>query len=58
MSSESVPQAIPRVDNHWNWGMPLTIDCDELITTWGVRFGNFHIRRVRLDSLGPGTPPD
>ncbi|MBX3128057.1 MAG: hypothetical protein KF718_15140 [Polyangiaceae bacterium] len=45
-------------DNHWNWGQPLTIDCDELITTWGVGFGNFHIRRIRLDSLGPGTPPD
>jgi len=38
------------------WILPLAITCDELFATYtGARM--YTIRRVRLDSLGPGTPP-
>jgi len=38
------------------WILPIAITCDELFATYtGARM--YTIRRVRLDSLGPGTPP-
>jgi hypothetical protein len=44
-------------DNHWFWGTPLAVTCDEVFTMWGPG-GSSHVRRIRLDSLGPGIPPD
>ena len=39
------------------WSIPLGITCDELFTTVSIEYRT-RILRVRLDSLGPGTPPD
>jgi hypothetical protein len=36
---------------------PIGIACDEVFIL-GVYGGVSNIARVRLDSLGPGTPPD
>jgi len=38
------------------WVIPLAITCDELFATYSGAYMRT-IRRVRLDSLGPGTPP-
>jgi hypothetical protein len=44
------------------WSTPLAISCTELFSLLAVPAGNgktrYTIARVRLDSLGPGTPPD
>ncbi len=45
-------------DNHWTWSQPLAITCDELFITVAIKGAGATIRRVRLDSLGPGLPPD
>ncbi len=47
----------------WIWEEPLALTCTELFATVRVRTGDSGknhatIARVRLDSLGPGTPPD
>jgi hypothetical protein len=39
------------------WSIPLGITCDELFTTVSIEYRT-RIVRIRLDSLGPGTPPD
>lgn len=46
----------------WAWGVPLAVTCDELILKVGQRPApgeklRYNVARVRLDSLGPGTPP-
>jgi hypothetical protein len=35
------------------WDVPLAVTCSEIFAAVG-----FNIRRVRIDSLGDGTPPD
>jgi hypothetical protein len=52
----SWPLASPA-DNHWVWGKPVAVTCEEVFTMWGPP-GKPSLRRVRLSSLGPGTPPD
>ena len=45
----------------WAYVAPLAITCDELFATVAERVSNAsvaNIVRVRLDSLGPGLPPD
>jgi hypothetical protein len=44
-------------DRHWTWGKPVAVTCDEVFVTWG-KDGASNLRRVRLNSLGPGSPPD
>ncbi len=41
----------------WHFNDPLAITCDELFVQFhhGVQF---NVARIRLDSLGPGDPPD
>ncbi|MBI4955757.1 MAG: hypothetical protein HY908_27310 [Myxococcales bacterium] len=39
----------------WYWGAVYAITCDEVFVRGGV---GMNIARVRLDALGPGTPPD
>ncbi len=44
-----------------HWSIPLGATCGELFTTVDTEDGTTHtitIARIRLDSLGPGTPPD
>ncbi|MCL2825206.1 MAG: hypothetical protein FWD57_14545 [Polyangiaceae bacterium] len=38
------------------WGGPIALTCDELFAVY-KETSVYNIRRVRLDSLGPGTPP-
>ena len=40
------------------WGPPIGATCDELFTSVEAADGVTEIARIRLDSLGPGTPPD
>lgn len=41
----------------WNWYEPTVVTCSELfVNIVGPKV--FNIARVRLDSLGPGIPPD
>ena len=40
-----------------HWGQPLAITCDELFASMATDT-TVRILRIRLDSLGPGTPPD
>jgi len=47
----SVSQAPPD-----SWSFPIAITCDEVFSRYKGGFLET-IRRVRLDSLGPGTPP-
>nr|MDA8219635.1 hypothetical protein [Dehalococcoidales bacterium] len=44
----------PRLD----WGIPIGATCDELFTTVDTADRVTQVARIRLDSLGPGTPPD
>lgn len=46
----------------WGWRSPLAVTCEELIIKVFQRPApgekwRFNVARVRLDSLGPGTPP-
>ncbi len=46
----------------WAWGLPLALTCEELVLKVGQRVTHtekihHNVARVRLDSLGPGTPP-
>ncbi len=40
----------------WGWRTPLALTCDELVILVSVK-SRFTVARVRLDSLGPPTPP-
>ena len=40
-----------------SWGPPIAITCDEVFARYQGGAGYETIRRVRLDSLGPGDPP-
>jgi hypothetical protein len=46
----------------WLWGEPLALTCTELFANVIVKSSPsvwwFNVARVRLDSLGPGLPPD
>jgi hypothetical protein len=46
----------------WYWTTPVALSCSELFATVGVRSDGGYplttIARIRLDSLGSGTPPD
>jgi hypothetical protein len=46
----------------WYWTAPVALSCSELFATVGVRSDGGYplttIARIRLDSLGSGTPPD
>ena len=43
----------------WAWGDPLAVTCEEVFArTSSSSHANQGIRRIRLDSLGPGLPPD
>jgi len=44
-------------DRRWFYGAPVAISCDELFAAVRVKNGD-RLRRIRLDSLGPGIPPD
>lgn len=37
----------------WGWGIPVALTCEELFLSIGTK-----VVRVRIDSLGPGEPPD
>jgi hypothetical protein len=50
----SVPSAPPDLD----WHAPIGITCDELFIHGVTTNGRTTYFRVRLDSLGPGLPPD
>ncbi len=39
------------------WGWPIALTCDEVFSMYQGQ-GGMTVLRVRLDSLGPGTPPD
>lgn len=45
----------------WNLSTPVAVTCDEVFVTgsaWkGTGSRHYEIMRIRLDSLGPGTPP-
>jgi hypothetical protein len=41
----------------WHWNGPTALTCTELFVNV-VKGSDFNIARVRLDSLGPGIPPD
>jgi len=48
---------IPRLD----WGAAIALTCDELFASVSTQTETYvipRILRIRLDSLGPGTPPD
>ncbi|HEY8141811.1 MAG TPA: hypothetical protein VIG06_04040, partial [Kofleriaceae bacterium] len=42
----------------WSWGQVLGFTCQEAFVTVFSRSQGISIARVRLDSLGPGRPPD
>ncbi|MCL2825526.1 MAG: hypothetical protein FWD57_16155 [Polyangiaceae bacterium] len=46
------PSLVPRD----SWTYPIAITCEEVFATYSAAH-MYTIRRVRLDSLGPGTPP-
>jgi len=46
----------PQPGPFWSW--PIAITCEEVFTMFRGSNGLDTIRRVRLDSLGPGDPPD
>lgn len=46
----------PQPGPFWSW--PIAITCDEVFTMFRGPNGVDTIRRVRLDSLGEGEPPD
>ncbi|MBK7578569.1 MAG: hypothetical protein IPI67_00045 [Myxococcales bacterium] len=45
------------LDNHWRWGRPIAMTCKEMFVSYG-KFAVERLRRVQLDSLGAGIPPD
>lgn len=47
----------PTSSNLWDWMTPLVITCAEMFA-YVTADGQPNIARVRLDSLGPGVPPD
>jgi hypothetical protein len=42
---------------NWQIGYPLAITCDEVFVLFQHGY-QFNVARIRLDSLGPGDPPD
>ncbi|MBI4955417.1 MAG: hypothetical protein HY908_25570, partial [Myxococcales bacterium] len=56
-SWELVPGPVPAAGpaGRWYWGSVYAITCEEVFVRGGV---GMNIARVRLDALGPGTPPD
>ncbi|MGH7286293.1 MAG: hypothetical protein ACRELY_32650, partial [Polyangiaceae bacterium] len=46
--------------NAWNWEEPVALTCTELFASVNIPDPKPHLglARVRLDSLGPGIPPD
>jgi hypothetical protein len=61
---------VVRISDGWSWLIPnqlqapgfvatraLGLTCDEIFV-WGVVDGTYSVARIRLDSLGPGLPPD
>jgi hypothetical protein len=56
--SDGVSWKIPSVSTQISdaWNNPIAITCDEVFAIYKGSYRET-IRRVRLDSLGPGTPP-
>jgi hypothetical protein len=52
-----VPGA-PNDADSLSWGPPLGVTQDEVFTVGSMKDSGISIYRIRLDSLGPGTPPD
>jgi hypothetical protein len=42
----------------WNWVDPVALTCTELFAVAALHGNQQTVSRVRLDSLGPGAPPD
>ena len=57
--SDGVSWTLPGrlAPNGEHWGNVLGITCDEVFATMDTDL-TVRILRFRLDSLGPGTPPD
>jgi hypothetical protein len=55
--SDGVSWTLPNVENDLELNLPIGITCDEVFIR-GTIAGQWNIARVRLDSLGPGDPPD
>jgi hypothetical protein len=46
-----------QLTDPWGWSEPVAVSCTELFATVQIP-GATRLARVRLDSLGPGIPPD
>jgi hypothetical protein len=47
----------PPVQQMWCWGSVYALTCDEMFLAGGVGV-QMNVDRVRMDALGPATPPD
>lgn len=60
--SDGFSWLLPSNGSTWRWTEPLAVTCTELFAMVAADgdagWQNIGIARVRLDSLGPGTPPD